>query len=237
MKTPPIFITALPLLFVLLSTPSSFAGKLMSREVFVDPRASLAADGGLSDGEFALTFDDGPAPHITRKILAILRAHEVKAVFFEVGLNAEAHPELTQQILKEGHSLGSHSWDHADLATLPLADAVENIERGHAAVLSAAGGRFSTPFFRFPGFSWTAQLLDAVQKLGLLPFQANIVTEDWMTPDPRELLKKALAMVDREKHGILLFHDIQPQTAEMLDAFLTELENRGSKSVVFRARP
>ena len=221
--------------FSAFSQQKNLVTSFASKEIAVDPNSPpLPMDGNLKDGEFALTFDDGPDPLTTPKILEILKKHGIKATFFEVGSMVEAQPEITRQILKAGHSVGSHSWNHADLATLAIDEAMGNIKRGHKAVELA--GNFHTPFFRFPFFSWTDELMTVVRGLGLTPFHANVVTEDWMTPDPKELLEKSLGMLETEKHGIILFHDIQPQTAEMLDAFLDEFEARGYTSVVFRAK-
>jgi len=102
-------------------------------------------------------------------------------------------------------------------------------------VVDAAGGAHA-PFFRFPQFATSPELLDAAADRGLAVVHANIVTEDWMTPDPDELLAKALAAVEAEGGGIVLFHDVQLSTADMLDAFLTEVADRGYETVVFRPR-
>jgi endo-1,4-beta-xylanase len=212
---------------------------LPSIEVIVDPGATpLLLDEALEAGQVALTFDDGPAdPETTRSILRTLEKHGVKAVFFQVGIHAESHPEVTREILLQGHALGSHSWDHANLTELPLAEAIDNIERGHRAVMQAADTGTSMPFFRFPFLESSEELRQAVQGMGLAAFHADIISEDHATPDPDELLAKALAAVEAEQRGIVLFHDIQPQTAVMLDAFLHELEIRGYRTVVFRPRP
>lgn len=208
----------------------------VSREVTIDPGAQLPVDGNLKDGEIALTFDDGPDPVITTKILNILKKYEVKAVFFQIGIFAQNHPEMAKEILAQGHSLGSHSWDHSDLAALPLNEAIANLVRGHEAVEKASGPHFHTPFFRFPKFSDSNELKKAVSNIGFTAFYANIITEDWMTPDPKVLLQKSLDALEANKKGIVLFHDIQPQTAEMLEAFLKEIFARGYKTVVFRSK-
>ena len=208
---------------------------LASREVLVDPARPPPADGGLVPGELALTFDDGPHPLLTRRLLAVLGKYGVKAVFFQVGRNAEASPDVTREIVAQGHALGSHSFDHPDLAGLPFGDATANIRRGHEAVERAAGVR--TPLFRYPMFSSTAKLQTALPGLGLVPLFANIVTEDWKTPDGDALLEKSLAMVEREGRGILLFHDIQPVTSEVLDRFLAALVARRYRTVVLRPPP
>jgi len=212
---------------------------LESIEVFVDPAKRHVLRGSDVDrGEIALTFDDGPAdPETTRAILRTLDKYKVKAVFFQVGRHAERHPDVTQEILRRGHSLGSHSWDHADLTTLPRDEANGNIERGHLAVMRAANTGALMPFFRFPYLASNAAQRRAVRKMGLISFEINMNSKDYDTPDPDELLVQALAEVDEEKRGIIVFHDIQPQTAKMLDAFLHELQARGYGTVVFRARP
>ena len=197
-----------------------------STEVVVDPAATpVLLDGDLRDGELALTFDDGPDPDTTRRILATLAAHGVRATFFQVGRNAEAHPDVTAEIVEQGHSVGSHSFDHADLSALPLDEAIANARRGHA--------NATMPFFRFPFLRSSEPLLDAMREQGFATFHANIITEDHATPDPAELLAKSLAAVDAQGRGIVLFHDIQPVTAEILGAFLAEIATRGYQTVVF----
>ncbi|MFH2009890.1 MAG: endo-1,4-beta-xylanase [bacterium] len=208
-----------------------------SLEVVVDPITTrLLIQGDLEQGQLALTFDDGPDPEHTLPLLDILDDHGVKATFFQIGLHAQAHPELTREILARGHALGSHSWDHTDLTELPLPEAVANLEQGHAAVESAAGAGSYLPFFRFPFFASNEDLMTAAAQRGLAVFQANIITEDWLTPDAAELLTNAVDAVEAEGSGIVLFHEYQPQTVEMLDAFLTEIRERGYDTVVFRPR-
>ena len=208
-----------------------------SREVVVDPVVTpLLLDGGLTDGQVALTFDDGPDPETTPQILEILDDHGVKGTFFQIGMHAQEHPEITQEIVAQGHALGSHGWKHVDLTELPLDEAIANLEQGHAAVEQAAGAGSYLPFFRFPHLSSNGDLMEATAQHALTVFHANIVAEDWMTPDADELLSKALDAVEAEGHGILLLHEYQPQTVEMLDELLDELRQRGYETVVFRPR-
>jgi len=217
--------------------PAMAASKNGSREIFLIPgKDALPPDGSLGDREIALTFDDGPDPNLTPKILETLRKYQVKAVFFEIGNAASLHPELTKEVLTQGHSLGSHSWDHRDLGPLPLPDALEDIRRGREAVDQAAGSGFHSTFFRFPSFSESPELQDNLKEMGLISFEASIFPDDWLTPDPKELLARSLAAVEAQNHGIILFHDIQPQTAAMLDGFLAELLARGFKTAVFRQK-
>lgn len=210
---------------------TAFAGRVVP----VKNGTAVPLDGALRANEFALTFDDGPDPEITPKILAVLAKHGVKATFFEVGERALAHPELTKAVLAAGHALGSHSWDHADLTQLPEAEAEANIRRGHRAVEEAAGNGFHANFFRFPYFYSNEALQAAVQGMGYSAFPANVVTEDWLDQTPAALLAKSLRVVKEQGHGIILFHDVQPPTPVMMDEFLTAMEAQGAQFVEFRA--
>jgi peptidoglycan/xylan/chitin deacetylase (PgdA/CDA1 family) len=112
---------------------------------------------------------------------------------------------------------------------MPYADAVEEIDRGIAAVEVAQHGvettTPSTPFFRFPGFESTPALLDLLQSRGISVFSTDLLANDWVRMTPRQelhLLVKRLKLVNR---GIILLHDPQPSTAAMLPAFLRYLKH------------
>ena len=85
-----------------------------------DSSPDLATNGktGTSGGGVALTFDDGPDPQTTPRILDTLRQHHVKATFFVVGSQVERHPDLLRRIVEEGHTIGNHTYDHADMSKL-----------------------------------------------------------------------------------------------------------------------
>jgi peptidoglycan/xylan/chitin deacetylase (PgdA/CDA1 family) len=219
------------LLLILLLAGAAASAK--SREVIVS-RAPVPIDGGLNDHEVALTFDDGPDAVITPKVLDVLKKHDMKAVFFLEGDHAEKNPALVKRMLREGHSIGSHSWDHSDLGKMPLNEAMDNLRRGHKAVEAAAGTR--THFFRFPNISSTPALFKGLDEEHLLAFDTNIVTEDWLPMTAKELLAKSLRVLEEKKRGIVLFHDVQAHTGEMLDEFLSELSKRGYTTAVFRSK-
>src|ERR1700744_982663 len=113
----------------------------------------------LQDHEVVLTFDDGPWPATTPKVLAALAAECVRATFFLIGKSASERPDLVRRIAAEGHTIGTHSWTHPDLAQLKPEDAVAQINDGISAVETILHGVAtstpSTPFFRFPGFQST----------------------------------------------------------------------------------
>ena len=189
----------------------------------------------LQDHEIVLTFDDGPSPGLTDKVLAALSAECVKATFFMVGRNASEHPEMVRKIARLGHTVGYHSWDHPHLNKVPLDQAEANINQGIAAVEKALHGTASTipstPFFRFPYFQSTPDLLDHLEKRGIAVFGADFWASDWNKMTPDEELKLVTARLETIHKGILLLHDPQQRTDDMLPAFLRYLREHNYRVV------
>jgi peptidoglycan/xylan/chitin deacetylase (PgdA/CDA1 family) len=189
----------------------------------------------LHEKELVLTFDDGPWPTTTPKVLEALKQECVKATFFLVGRNAEAHPQLARRELAEGHSVGHHSFSHPLLSRMPLAKAEADIIRGFAADdLSLYGARHTdpvTPFFRFPGFASSPTLLAALESRGIVVFGADLWASDWLPMSPDQELHLLLSRIEAVGRGIVLLHDTKAQTARMLPALLRELKRRGYRIV------
>src|ERR1700689_2561080 len=110
----------------------------------------------LQPGEVVLTFDDGPWPGNTPAVLKALHDQCTKAVFFPIGEHTLWHPELLRDVAAAGHTIGSHTWSHANLAKLDAVAAEAEIEKGFSAV-SAALHEPGAPFFRFPGLRSTPE--------------------------------------------------------------------------------
>ena len=185
----------------------------------------------LAPKEVVLTFDDGPWPGPTAKVLDAL-AHEcVRATFFLLGRNAAAAPALARRELAEGHTIGYHTYAHPLLNRMSLAAADTEIDRGIAAVDRAVYGDASAkprvPFFRFPGFAASPALLDRMATRGLVVFGADFWASDWNRMSPNQELALVLARLTAAGRGIVLFHDTKSQTAAMLPAFLRALKTRG----------
>ena len=187
----------------------------------------------LADHEVVLTFDDGPLPATTPKVLAALEKECVKATFFLIGRAAEAAPALAAREIALGHSVGHHTFSHPSLTLtyLPDAEARADIDRGFAAddkaAYGAAGAQPKVGFFRFPGFGDTPALLDWLAARKVAVFGADLWASDWlpMTPDAERRL--LLSRLDKAGRGIILMHDTKAQTAAMLPAFLRDLKARG----------
>src|SRR6516165_5198744 len=105
----------------------------------------------LTDKEVVLTFDDGPWPGNTPAVLKALADECTKALFFAVGKHATYHPEILRQVLAQGHTVGSHTWSHANLNSKKMTEqqAKDEVEKGFSAVKFALGTN-PAPFFRFP---------------------------------------------------------------------------------------
>lgn len=181
----------------------------------------------LRDKEVVLTFDDGPWPPTTRKVLQALAEECVHATFFLIGKPASEHPDIVRLIAAAGHTIGHHSWSHPNLAQMPESDAVSQIDRGIAADEKALHGTVTTtpttPFFRFPGFQSTPQLLDLLQSRGIVVFGADLWASDWQEMSPKQELELLIRRLKEARKGIILLHDPKARTAAMLPAFLRYL--------------
>jgi len=189
----------------------------------------------LNAKELVLTFDDGPWPGTTSKVLDALKAECVRATFFLLGRNAAAHPKLVRRALAEGHTLGHHSYSHPLLGRMALPRAEGDIDRGIAAdEVAIYGSRRpspATPFFRFPGFVSSQALLNRMAARGIVVFGADVWASDWVSMSPEQELRLILSRIEQAGRGIVLFHDTKAQTARMLPAFLRELKRRGFRVV------
>lgn len=187
----------------------------------------------LAPKEVVLTFDDGPWPKTTAAVLDALKAECVRATFFLIGENARMRPELVRREIAEGHTVAHHTLTHpaATLAKIPFPDALKEIERGIAADDVAAYGKAGpaprVPFFRFPGFASTPQLLDDLAAKGIAVFGADLWASDWNVMTPEAELDLVLKRLDAADGGIVLFHDTKSYTAAMIPTFLRALKDRG----------
>lgn len=212
--------------------------RVLEVDVKTEPRVGrkqFPATLPLHDKELVLTFDDGPWPGTTSRVLDALKNECVRATFFLLGRNTAAHPELARRALAEGHSIGHHSYSHPLLNHMSLARAETDIDRGIAedefALYGVRRTQPTTPFFRFPGFASNTALLDRINERGLVVFGADVWASDWVPMTPDHELHLILSRIEQVRRGIVLFHDTKSQTAQMLPAFLRELKKRGFRIV------
>lgn len=220
---------------MIVTAPAAAQCMGVSRTIQIDASRGTSFDGlerslGLRDGEVVLTFDDGPRPGKTDRILDALRAECTRATFFMAGRSADAYPQLAQRVRREGHTVAGHTHAHENLAKLDSGAVAAAIDKGNAAIARATGQR-STPFFRYPYLARTARTDEIVRSKGLIAFGANIDSKDYFKVSPAAVRAKIMERLRRQRQGIVLMHDIHARTAAMLPALLDQMKAEGFKIV------
>jgi cellulose synthase/poly-beta-1,6-N-acetylglucosamine synthase-like glycosyltransferase/peptidoglycan/xylan/chitin deacetylase (PgdA/CDA1 family) len=207
------------------------------------PTSYIIRRGGRVPGKLALTFDDGPDPDWTPAILQILKDKRVPATFFMIGSNMEAHPGLVQQVVKEGHEVGNHTYTHPNLAETPET-AVRLELNATQRLFQALTGR-SLTLFRSPYLSDSnpsdADELEPIkqaQALGYLEVTSNLDTLDWeleTVPQMMAQVYKALDNPNPDLRGnVILMHDSggdRSKTLVLLPQLIDSLRARGYQFV------
>ncbi|WP_165220678.1 polysaccharide deacetylase family protein [Affinirhizobium pseudoryzae] len=209
-----------------LRNPAGLAGRTIE--------VASISDIKLRDKEVVLTFDDGPMPKKTERILATLDEFGVKATFLMVGEMAKAHPAIAQDVAARGHTIGSHTYRHPNLRTLSFEAAIEDIEKGRLAVFSAT--HQDVGFFRFPYLSDSSKLRQWVTHDGMVVLDVQIDSKDYFTSSPAAVATRTMTALRAHGKGIILLHDIHNRTGAMLPALLTQMKAEGYKVVALRHR-
>jgi peptidoglycan/xylan/chitin deacetylase (PgdA/CDA1 family) len=187
----------------------------------------------LRDHEIVLTFDDGPWLNNTPAVLKALADQCLRATFFNIGKHASYYPEILKQVLAAGHTVGTHTWSHADLSKAKTPDdAKEEIEKGFSAVhYYAQGAGPIAPFFRFPDLRHPPEMLTYLGQRNIASFSTDIDSFDFKIHKPDQLVKSLIAKVNKQGKGIILMHDFQKGTAAALPEVLAQLKAGGFKIV------
>ena len=183
----------------------------------------------LKDHEVVLTFDDGPLPAKSNKVLEILASECVKATFFTIGRMATAFPEGVRKLRDAGHTIGTHTENHPlNLNRVPVEKAIPEIENGIAHTAAALGDPNAVaPFFRIPGLMRADGVENYLASRGIMTWSADFPADDWRPITSAQVLHFALSRLEAKGKGILLLHDIQARTVAMLPTLLRELKARG----------
>jgi peptidoglycan-N-acetylglucosamine deacetylase len=190
----------------------------------------------LAMKEVVLTFDDGPQKFHTQAILNALSEHCTKATFFAIGKMALGYPEIIREVAKQGHTIGTHTWSHANVrAKKTEAEAKEEIEKGISGVRRAVGGPIS-PFFRFPFLQDSKESLAHLSTRNIATFSTDIDSFDFKIQTAEAMVKGVMAKLDKKGKGIILMHDVQPGTAKSLPMLLAALKAGGYKVVHLKAK-
>lgn len=212
-------------------------GYLTARYMKFPQFPTLYHQGAGGEHQVALTFDDGPDPEWTPKILDILKEANVKAAFFVLGKNAENYPALVRRIVDEGHEIGNHTYYHPNLA-LCWPEHIRLELNATQLLIESITGR-ATTLFRPPYAADTSpsQLseltpLQIAQDLDYLVVLENIDPQDWAKPGADIILQRIKQQ--RRDGSIILLHDAggdRSQTVEALPRILDWLHTRGDTVV------
>jgi peptidoglycan/xylan/chitin deacetylase (PgdA/CDA1 family) len=208
-----------------------------SRTIVVDPAeyqrigiAQYKQTLPLADHEVVLTFDDGPIPPSSTKVLDTLIAQCVKVTYFLVGEMAHAYPDLVRREYEAGNTIGTHSYSHPTRFENLTGDRLNyQIDAGIAAVGAALGDPAAlAPFFRIPGLGRSEANERALADRGLAIFSIDTDADDWFHHvSAAQVVSKSMSRLEKLGRGILLLHDIHPWTAEAVPELLRQLKANG----------
>lgn len=182
----------------------------------------------LTNGKVLLTFDDGPDEITTRKILDVLKEHNVSAAFFIIGKKASAHPEVISEILEQGHLLGNHTHNHSNFFNLfgqtKVVGEIMQCSRVISQQNQAPLELFRPPIgYTNPIIARAIKQINTKQKLKVIGW--NFRSYDTVFRNSERLKQRMIKNI--RPNQIILFHDNLPQTAEMLDRFITSAKKNG----------
>jgi peptidoglycan/xylan/chitin deacetylase (PgdA/CDA1 family) len=149
--------------------------------------------------EIALTFDDGPNPVWTPRLLDILANYSVRATFFMVGSHAVSEPALVRRVVAAGHLIGNHSWSHPNLALTLSRRVEEELVRTSDTLQQIAGRRVH--FFRPPFGARRPVVFRTARELGMTPVLWNAMTSDWSDPSADSIANHLIRSIDRAERS------------------------------------
>jgi peptidoglycan/xylan/chitin deacetylase (PgdA/CDA1 family) len=185
----------------------------------------------LQDHEVVLTFDDGPWPGNTERVLKALADQCTKALFFNIGKHASWHPEILKKVVAAGHTVGSHTWSHKDLTPMTFEEGKAEIEKGISALSISLGNKPVDPFFRFPALRHPPELMKYLASRNIAIFSTDMDSFDFKMRKPEQVIASVMAKLAKHGKGIVLMHDFQHATAEAAPELLKKLKEGGYKIV------
>ncbi|PAZ16890.1 bi-functional transferase/deacetylase [Streptomyces sp. SA15] len=199
----------------------------------IDTRGGRPTSLKVPDRRLVLTFDDGPDPIWTPKVLDVLRKHDAHAVFFVTGTMASRYPDLVERLVDEGHEIGLHTFNHPDLSLQSKERIDWELSQNQLAITGAAGIR--TSLFRPPYSSYAASLdnntwpiTQYIGTRGYISVLTSVDSRDWSRPGVEQIIRNVTPKGG--KGAVVLMHDSggdRHQTVEALDRFLPQMKAKG----------
>jgi peptidoglycan/xylan/chitin deacetylase (PgdA/CDA1 family) len=175
----------------------------------------------------ALTFDDGPGP-FDERLLQILKDNDAKATFFLIGNKVAANPAGAKRIADAGMEIGSHTWEHPNMATLPTEDIAAQFSKANDAI-AAATGRTPTLYRPAGGLS-TDPVRESAATFGLAEILWDVIPFDWAN-DSNTAATRQLLMSQIKPGSVVLFHDTYSSTVDLVYQFIPVLKANGYRMV------
>lgn len=199
-----------------LERPKALSGSSVSQE---------DADTGLLEKKkIALTFDDGPDSEYTPMLLDGLAERNVKATFFVIGKQAEAQPEVMERLVKEGHLIGNHTYNHVDIRHMTASAAKEEILKANEIIAKYTG---EEPCFLRPPFGSGSSKLE--KEIEMIPVLWTIDTMDWSCQNESKICSTVYREI--KENSIILMHDEYPTTVRAALSIIDKLQKDGYEFV------
>ena len=211
MKTYPVKLGRLLLFLLMVILLLNITKSITKEEEKEEQQQVVQADAGSEviekDVEIAFTFDDGPHPVWTEKLLDGLKERGIRATFFVIGQSAEEHPELIQRMLEDGNQVGNHTYSHVQLTACKTDQALEEIQKTQEVIYDATG--FQPRYIRPPFGSWNEVLQD---KTNLQSVLWDVDPYDWKVQNTDIIVQRILEQT--EDGSIILLHDVYEESVE-----------------------
>ncbi|WP_375487324.1 polysaccharide deacetylase family protein [uncultured Mycobacterium sp.] len=171
----------------------------------------------------ALTFDDGPTPY-TDRLLQILKDNNARATFFLIGNKVAANPAGAKRIADAGMEIGSHTWEHPNMTTIPSADIVPQLAKAKDAIAAATG--HAPTLYRPAGGLSNAAVRQAAGQLGQAEILWDVIPYDWIN-DSNTAATRQVLMTQIRPGSVVLFHDTYSSTVDLVYQFIPVLKANG----------
>jgi peptidoglycan/xylan/chitin deacetylase (PgdA/CDA1 family) len=176
----------------------------------------------------AMTFDDGPHPSLTPKLLDLLKERNIKCTFFLIGQNVKAYPQIVRRIIAEGHEIGAHTYTHCSLTSRSDAQIRSELQRSEEVLMSAANYR--PQLIRPPYGAINTRIKQLMfSEFGYSTIMWSVDPQDWRRPGVSVVTSR---LVSGARPGaIMLAHDIHPPTIQAMPAMFDQLLAKGYQFV------